>query len=82
MHLQKKDYKAALILQRELAKRCPNDKNIAEFATLLPEFAEGQPPDEDGEESEYYDEESPVEEESEEDEAVQEEEPQIEEKPA
>jgi len=36
MHLQKKDFVTAQALQRELLKRCPNDRVIAEFSKFLP----------------------------------------------
>ena len=61
MCLQKRDYQTANKLQKELSKRCPDDKNIQEFADFLPEEARAQKKEIEGEpESEYdseYDEE-------------------------
>ena len=61
MCLQKKDYKSAQLLQKELKKRCPNDKVIAELGQLLPEFVAEQDPLEE----EEYDEEVEIEDEDE-----------------
>ena len=57
MCLQKRDFQAANQLQKELQKRCPNDKQIAEFSQYLPEEARAQllegKPEQDEEASEY-----------------------------
>ena len=63
MHLQKKDYEQAQAIQRELMKRCPNDKVIAEFSKFLPAEIEEQRANKEEEEEEYYDEEEASEEE-------------------
>ena len=64
MHLQKSDYETAFVLQQELAKRCPDDKVIKEFATYLPDYVKQQMKIGNEDEEEYeseYDEESPEE---------------------
>ena len=65
MALQKKDYKRAMVLWRDLAKRCPDDPVIQGFEQILPEEARAQDEEsseydseeEKGEESEDYGEE-------------------------
>ena len=53
MALQKRDYKRALILWRDLDRRCPGDTVIASFAEYLPEEAKAQEEDEADEGVEY-----------------------------
>ena len=53
MCLQKKDFITAQALQRELLKRCPGDKVIAEFSKFLP--AEIAHQKNDAEDEEEYD---------------------------
>ena len=50
MCLQKKDFISAQALQRELVKRCPNDKVLAEFSKFLPAEVAHQKNNEEGEE--------------------------------
>ena len=55
MALQKRDYKRALVLWRDLDKRCPNDPVITSFKDYLPAEAKAQ--DQDEEDEGEYDEE-------------------------
>lgn len=55
MSLQKRDYKRAMVVWKDLQKRCPKDATIAGFAECLPAEAKAQ--EEQDDEDEYYDEE-------------------------
>ena len=58
MALQKKDYKRAMVLWRDLNKRLPNDPVIGGFAEILPEEARAQDSEESGSEYESEDDEN------------------------
>lgn len=69
-------------IQRELARRLPADPVIAEFSKYLPSEAlaqrkvqNGENPDEDGADEDYYDEEAPDAKEAKEEEDYDKEEP-------
>ena len=72
MALQKRDYKRALVIWRDLDKRCPGDGVIASFAEYLPAEAKAQ--EEEDEDDGEYDEEDDEEDYDEEEEKESEEE--------
>ena len=58
MALQKKDYKRAMVMWRDLNKRLPDDPVINGFADILPEEARAQDSEESGSEYESEDDEN------------------------